>query len=180
VKEVAQRLKEMLLKEAEAKGEEARRRLDQYFSEGEQWGSVKPPIEKEVDVDGRRMRVRVEEVEAWREKSKKAEHLVVKIRAKVFDGNSEVAVEKEARFFKSGGRVYGYVNIAEEEREADYLRTAAVLKALAIEKWKLSRQKGELKQIQLTGGALDALIRLEPVQRAVTRWRPASRTSVDI
>ncbi|MGB9705544.1 MAG: hypothetical protein ACPL3C_08850, partial [Pyrobaculum sp.] len=121
------------------------------------------------DVDGRRMRVRVEEVEAWREKSKKAEHLVVRIKAKVFEGNSEVAVEKEARFFKSGGRIYGYVNIAEEEREADYLRTAAVLKALAIEKWKLPRQKGELKQIQLTGGALDALIRLEPVHRAVTR-----------
>jgi hypothetical protein len=34
------------LKEAESKGEEVRDRLKRYFREGEQWGSVKPPIEK--------------------------------------------------------------------------------------------------------------------------------------
>ncbi|AET33771.1 hypothetical protein P186_2385 [Pyrobaculum ferrireducens] len=32
------------LKEAESKGEEVRDRLKRYFREGEQWGSVKPPI----------------------------------------------------------------------------------------------------------------------------------------
>ncbi|MGB9705429.1 MAG: PaRep2b protein, partial [Pyrobaculum sp.] len=69
--ERAQRLKEMLLKEAEAKGREVRQRLMQYFREGEMWGSVKPPIEKEVEVEGRRLKVRVEEVEAWTERSER-------------------------------------------------------------------------------------------------------------
>ncbi|MGB9705150.1 MAG: PaRep2b protein, partial [Pyrobaculum sp.] len=163
--EKAQRLKEMLLREAEARGEEVRRRLEQYFREGEQWGSVRPPIEKEVEVEGRRVKVRIEEVEAGVKQSKIKEHLVVKVRAKVFEGNSEAAVEKEARFYKSGGAVHGYVSIrgdAEKEREADYLRTAAVLKALGVESW--SRKE---REVRLTGGALDALMRLEPVCAAL-------------
>ncbi|MGC9131971.1 MAG: hypothetical protein ACP5H5_10390, partial [Pyrobaculum sp.] len=64
----------MLLKEAERRG--VRRRLEQYFREGEQRSAVKPPFEKEVNVDGRRPRVRIEEVKAWGEKSEKKEHLV--------------------------------------------------------------------------------------------------------
>jgi len=119
------------------------------------------PIEKEVEVEGWRVRVRVEEVEAGVESGKTKEHLVVKIRARVEEGEREVTLEKEARFYKSGSRVYGYVNIyahAEGGREADYLRTAAVLKALGVDKWiRVERQ------IRLTGGALDALMRLEPV-----------------
>ncbi|MCU7788847.1 MULTISPECIES: hypothetical protein [unclassified Pyrobaculum] len=47
-------------------------------------------------------------------------------------------------------------------RGADYARTAAVLKTLGVESW--SKQK---KQIRLTGGALDALMRLEPVCTAL-------------
>ncbi|MCU7787834.1 PaRep2b protein [Pyrobaculum sp. 3827-6] len=165
--ERAQWLKEMLLKEA--RGEVVRQRLMQYFREGEQWGSVKPPIEKEVEVEGRRVRVRVEEVEAWKEKSKTREHLVVKIRAKVIEGNSEAAVEKEARFFKSGDKIKGYVIIhagAEGGREAEHLRTVAVLKALGVERW--SRKP---EQILLSGGALDTLMRLEPVCAALGQCR---------
>ncbi|MCU7787342.1 hypothetical protein ODS41_05335 [Pyrobaculum sp. 3827-6] len=160
--ERAQRLKEMLLREAERKGVEVRKQLEEYFREGEMWGSVKPPIEREVEVEGRRMKVRVEEMEAWTEKSEKKEHLVVKIKAVVAEEGREVAVEKEARFYKeSGGVIRGYVNIhadAEGGREADYLRTAAVLKALGVDKWiRVERE------IRLTGGALDAFMRLEPV-----------------
>ncbi|MGB9704840.1 MAG: PaRep2b protein, partial [Pyrobaculum sp.] len=168
--ERAQWLKEMLLREAEARGVEVRRRLEECFREGEQWGSVKPPVESEVEVEGRRVKVRVEEVEAGVKQSKTREHLVVKIRARVFDGNSEVAVEKEARFFKtSRGEIQGYVNMhgdAEGGREADYVRTAAVLKALGVESW--SKQK---KQIRLTGGALDAFMCLEPVCAALGQCR---------
>jgi hypothetical protein len=160
--ERAQRLKEMLLKEAERKGGEVRWRLEEYFREGEQWGSVKPPVEREVEVEGRRMRIRVEEVEAWREKSEKKEHLVVKVRAVVAEEGREVTVEKEARFYKKrDGEIQGYVNIhagAEGGREADYTRTAAVLKTLGVESW--SRKE---RQIRLTGGAVDALMRLEPI-----------------
>ncbi|AET31784.1 PaRep2b-like protein [Pyrobaculum ferrireducens] len=160
--EKAQRLKEMLLKEAEAKGVEVRERLEEYFREGEMWGSVKPPIEKEVDVDGKRLKVRVEEVEAGVERGETKELLVIKIKAKVIEGNSEVAVEKEARFYKERhGAVRGYVNIhgdTEETREADYMRTAAVLKTLGVEKW-----RREERRIRLTGGALDAFMRLGPV-----------------
>ncbi len=144
---------------------EVRDRLMQYFREGEMWGSVKPPIEKEVEVEGKKVRVRVEEVEAWREQRETREHLVVKVRAKVFEGEREVAVKKEARFFKRRRGAIGYVNMradAEGGREADYLRTAAVLKALGVESW--SRQK---RQIHLTGGALDALMKLEPVCAAL-------------
>jgi hypothetical protein len=161
--ERAQWLKEMLLKEAEAKGEKVRQRLEQYFREGEQWGSVKPPFEKEVEVEGRRVKVRVEEVEVWREKSEKKEHLVVKVRAMVVEENSEVAVEKEARFYKSGGRFHGYVIIRDEGgREADYIRTAAVLKALGVESW--NRKE---REVRLTGSALDAFMRLEHVCAAL-------------
>ncbi|MGC9051640.1 PaRep2b protein, partial [Pyrobaculum sp.] len=164
-REKAQWLKEMLLKEAEAKGEEVRQRLEQYFREGEQWGTVKPPVEKEVEVEGKRMKVRVVEVKAWTEKSEKTEHLVVKIKARVEEDGREMIVEKDARFFKSGGRIYGYVNIhagAEGGREADYARTAAVLKALGVEKW-----DREERRIRLTGGALDTLMRLEPICAAL-------------
>jgi hypothetical protein len=168
--EKAQRLKEMLLREAEARGVEVRQRLEEYFREGEQWGSVKPPIEKEVEVEGRRLKVRVEEVEAWKERSeKKKEHLVVRVRAVVAEDGREVTMEKEARLYKSGGVVYGYVIIhagAEGGREADYTRTAAVLKALGVDKW--IREKG---RIQLTGGAVDALMRLEPVCAALGQCR---------
>jgi hypothetical protein len=165
-REKAQWLKEMLLREAEAKGVEVRQRLEQYFREGEMWGSVKPPIEKEVEVEGRRVKVRVEAVEAWRERRETKEHLVVRVRARVVEKGREAAVEKVARFFKtSGGEIRGYVNIqadAEGGREADYIRTAAALKVLGVEKW-----RREENQIRLTGGALDALMRLEPVCRAL-------------
>ncbi|AET32685.1 hypothetical protein [Pyrobaculum ferrireducens] len=170
----AQWLKEMLLKEAEAKGVEVRRRLEEYFREGEQWGSVELPIEKEVEVEGRRVKVRVEEVEAWREKGEKKEHLVVRIRAKVVEGNSEVAVEKEARFFKSGGVIKGYIIIhasAEGGPDADYARTEAVLMALGVESW-----TREERQIHLTGGALDAFMRLEPVCAALGICRKLRNT----
>ncbi|AET33770.1 hypothetical protein [Pyrobaculum ferrireducens] len=84
-------------------------------------------------------RVKVEEVEAWREQSETREHLVVRVKAKVFDGNSEAAVEKDAKFYKaSRNMIKGYVNIhagAEGGRKADYARTAAVLKALGVDKW---------------------------------------------
>jgi hypothetical protein len=83
-REKAQRLKEMLLREAEARGKEVRRRLEQYFREGEQWGSVKPPIEKEVEVEGKKVRVRVEAVEAGVKQGKTREHLVVRVKARVF------------------------------------------------------------------------------------------------
>ncbi|MGC9131903.1 MAG: PaRep2b protein, partial [Pyrobaculum sp.] len=159
--ERAQWLRDMLLKEAERKGEEVRKQLEQRFSEWEQWGTVKPPIEREVEVEGKKVRVGIEEVEAWTERSERKEHLVVRVRAKVVEGEHEVAVEKEASFFKTrGGDVIGYVNIhadAEGGREADYLRTAAVLKVLGVEKWQLLREKGKLKQMKLTGRALDAL-----------------------
>ncbi|WP_308215138.1 hypothetical protein [Pyrobaculum sp. 3827-6] len=157
--EKAQRLKEMLLREAEARGVEVRRRLEQYFREGEQWGSVKPPIEKEVEVEGKKVRVRVEAVEAGVKQGKTREHLVVEIRAKVVEENHEFAVEKEAKFFKTRGEIKGYVIIRDEGgREADYARTAAVLKALGVKQWNRKED-----QLQLTGGALDALMKLEPV-----------------
>jgi hypothetical protein len=77
-----------------------------------------------------------------------------------------VAVEKEARFFKTSyGEIRGYVNIhasAEGGREADYQRTAAILKILGVEGW--SRKE---RQILLKGGALEAFIRLEPVCAAL-------------
>jgi hypothetical protein len=139
------------------------------FREGEMWGSVKPPIEREVEVEGRRLKVRVEEGEARREQGGTREHLVVEIRAEVVEEGREVIVEKEAKFFKSGGEIVGYVNIhagAEGGREADYARTAAVLKALGVESW--SRKP---EQIQLTGGALDVLMRLEPVCAALGQCR---------
>ncbi|MGC9171159.1 MAG: PaRep2b protein, partial [Thermoproteus sp.] len=127
---------------------------------------VRPPFEKEVEVEGRRLRIRVEEVEASKEKGERKEHLVVRVRAVVEEDGRGVAVEKEARFLKkSDGAIYGYVNIhadAEGGREADYIRTTAVLKTLGVEKW--SRVE---KRIQLTGSALDALMRLEPVCRAL-------------
>ncbi|MCU7787391.1 PaRep2b protein [Pyrobaculum sp. 3827-6] len=173
-KEKAQWLKEALLKEAEARGREVRQRLEEYFREGEQWGSVKPPVEREVEVEDRKMNVRVEEVEAWREKSEKKEHLVVKIRAKVVEENSEVAVEKEARFYKKSGGVVGYIIIhdsAEGGREADYMRTAAVLKALGIKEWSVHKKRGRPKRIEFTGGALDAFMRLEPVCAALGQCR---------
>jgi hypothetical protein len=95
------------LKEAEAKGEGARQRLEQYLREGKRRGAAMPPVEKEVEGKG------------------------VKVRAE-------------------GGR------------EADYVRTAAVLKALGVKQWNRKED-----QLQLTGGALDALMRLESVCAAL-------------
>jgi hypothetical protein len=51
--------------------------------------------------------------------------------------------------------------------EADYVRTAVVLKIIGIEKWGLHREKGKVKQITLTGGVLGRLMRFEAVCRAV-------------
>ncbi|MCU7788600.1 PaRep2b protein [Pyrobaculum sp. 3827-6] len=166
--ERAQWLRDMLLKEAEVKGVKVREQLERRFSEGEEWGRVKPPVEREVEVEGRKLKVLIEEVEAGVEHGETREHLVVKIRAKVFEEDSEVAVDKEAKFYKSGGRIYGYVNIRDERgRQADYTRAAAVLKALGIEEWSVNRERGKPKQIRLTGGALDTFMSLEPVCRAL-------------
>ena len=144
-----------------------RRRLEQYVRGGEQRSAVKPPFEKEVNVDGRRLKVRIEEVEAWKEQKERKERLVVRMKAKVIEEEGrETIVEKEAKFYKtSHGRVRGYVGIdagAGGGREADYQRTAAVLKALGIEKW-----RREERSIQLAGGALEALLRLEPLCAAM-------------
>ncbi|MGC8994447.1 MAG: PaRep2b protein, partial [Pyrobaculum sp.] len=127
-------------------------------------GTIKPPVEREVE--GRRLRVHVEAVEAGVERGGTKEHLVVKMRARVLEGWREAVVEKWAKFYKSsGGEASGYVNIyagAEGGREADYLRTAAVLKALGVERWHRAP-----RQIRLTSGALEALMGVEPVCRTV-------------
>jgi hypothetical protein len=124
-----------------------------------------------------RIRVRIEEVEAWRERRERKEHLVVRVRAVVEEDGRGVAVEKEARFFKRSDAIYGYVNIradVEGGREADYVRIAAVLKALGVERW-----TREEKQILLTGGALDSLMRLEPVCGALGVCRKLKNTQPD-
>ncbi|MGC8583126.1 MAG: hypothetical protein ACP5MH_05275 [Thermoproteus sp.] len=59
------------------------------------------------------------------------------------------------------------MRIAADGPRYNYIRTAASLKALGIEKWKLLREREKPKQIQLTGGALEALMRLGPVCRAL-------------
>jgi hypothetical protein len=163
----AQQLKKALLKRAEARGEEVRRLLERRFREGERYGSVKLPVEREVEVEGRRVKVRVEEVEARREVGKVKEHFVVRVRAEVDGGGRRIAVEKELKFYKKRyGIVRGYVIIrasAEGGREADYIRTAAVLKALGVEKW--SRPKKDC--MCFSRAALDALAALEPVARVL-------------
>jgi hypothetical protein len=166
VKKWAAELRDNLLKEAERRGEDVYRRLKKIFEEGERWGTVHPPIEKEVEVEGRRLKIRVEEVEAWKEKSETKERLVVKIRAKVEEEEGgEAAVEKEAKFYKHPGRTTGYIHI--HAHPTDYTYTAAVLKTLGIENWVTYREKQKPRKIQLSGGALDALMRLEPVCRAL-------------
>jgi hypothetical protein len=69
---------------------------------------------------------------------KEAERKGGEVRRRLGQEGREATVEKEAKFFKSGGRFYGYVIIhadAEGGREADYIHTAAVLKVLGVEKW---------------------------------------------
>jgi hypothetical protein len=149
--ERAQRLREALLKEAGAKSEGVRRLLERRFREGEQWGSVKPPFEREVEVEGRRLRVRVEEVGAVLKRGRR-EWLVVEVRAEV--GGSATAKEI---WLYGDGRVRGYVDGGRGEEER--LRTAALLKALGI-MWSMGKTR-----FLLSSTALAALMRLEPVCR---------------
>ncbi|MCU7788087.1 hypothetical protein ODS41_09215 [Pyrobaculum sp. 3827-6] len=48
----------------------------------------------------RAVHIRVEGVEAWKERSERKEHLVVRVRAMVVEEGREVAVDKEASFSK--------------------------------------------------------------------------------
>jgi hypothetical protein len=79
-------------------------------------------------------------------------------------------VVKKVRFFKkSDSNAIGYVIIragAKGGRETGYIRTVAVLKALGVEKW-----SKEERRIRLTGSALGALMRLEPVCAALGQCR---------
>jgi hypothetical protein len=55
---------------------------------------------------------------------------------------------------------------AEGGCEADYVRTAAVLKAFGVESW--SRKE---KQIDLSRGAYDSFMKLEPVSASMGKCR---------
>ncbi|MCU7788086.1 hypothetical protein ODS41_09210 [Pyrobaculum sp. 3827-6] len=44
-----------------------------------------------------------------------------------------------------------------------------MLKALGVERWRLLKEREKPKQVRLTGGALEALMRLEPVCGATGR-----------
>jgi len=172
---------EYILRRAEEAGDDVRKKAEEIVDEGKERGSLTlKGFEREVEVDGKRYKVKVRDGEAVEEDRGGRELLRLKITAEVGRVEGEHIVDRVVReytitFGRRGsnnaamGRAYARAD-APGGREADAERFAAVIKALTgREPWIRRRSDGKI-EVVCYEGHLKGFARYAKLADAIEKW----------
>jgi hypothetical protein len=169
-RELAARFVEYILQRAREEGEEVYKKVEKIIDEGKARGSLTlKGFEKEVEVDGRRHKVKVIDGGAVEEGEGGRKLLRIRITAEV-DGvrrDYEIAYRYEGN--AAVGRAVAKAD-APGGREEDAKRLAAVIKALTGREPKVYRMKDGTIIIKCYGGHLEGFKRFAELADAIKEW----------
>ncbi len=181
-RELAARFVEYILRRAEEAGKEVYEKAREIIEEGKARGSLTlKGFEKEVEVDGRRHKVKVIDGEAVEEKQNGKKLLRLKITAEVSRVEGEhtivdrVVREYTITFGRYGDdnktRGFAYASAkAPGGREADAERLAAVVEALTGKRPRIRRRSDGKIEVVCYEGHLEGFMRYIELAEAIAGW----------
>jgi hypothetical protein len=162
---------EYILQRAEKAGDDVYEKAREIIEEGKAWGSLTlKGFEKEVEVDGKKYKVKVIDGEAVEEEGGR-KLLRIRITAEV-DGVRRDYVITYSRHARSNAAVgFAYARADDPDgREKDAERLAAVIKALTGKEPRIRRLKNGKIKIECYGGHLEGFMRYAEFADAIARW----------
>jgi hypothetical protein len=170
-RELAAEFVKYILQRAEEAGKKVYEKVREIIEEGKAWRSLTlRGFEKEVEVNGRRYKVKVIDGEAVEEKQNGKTLLRIKITAEVDGVKSEYVITFSRNSRNAAvGRAYASI-YAPGGREADAERFSALVKALTGEEPWVYRKKNGVIMIQCYKEHLDGFMRFAELADAIERW----------
>jgi Fe2+ transport system protein FeoA len=180
-RELAAEFVELILQRAKDGGDDVRKKAEEIIEEGKAWGSLTlKGFEREVELDGKKYKVKVIDGEAVEEDRGGRKLLRIKIKAEVGRVEGEHIVDRVVREYtitygryeddnKTRGFAYASAK-ALGGREADAKRLAAVIKALTgREPWIRRRSDGKI-EVVCYEGHLEGFMRYEELAETIMKW----------
>jgi hypothetical protein len=172
-RELAAEFVNYILQRAWEEGEEVSEKATKIVDEGKARGSrTLKGFEKEVEVDGRRHKVKVIDGGAVEEDRGGRKLLRIKITAEV-DGVRSDYVTTYGRYGKHNAAL-GRATVR-AGREADAERFAAVIKAITGKEPRIHRMKDGRTMIECYGGHLEGFMRYTELADVIEKWLEDTR-----
>jgi hypothetical protein len=157
---------EYILKRAEEAGDEVYEKAQKIIEEGMSRSSLTlKDFEKEVEVDGRRYKVKVIDGGAVEEGRGGRKLLRIKITAEVDGVRSDYVIT-----FSRRGANKAISGFAVARAEADAERLSALIKALTGREPRIYRMKDGRIMIECYGGHLEGFMRFAELADAIEKW----------
>jgi hypothetical protein len=166
---------EYILERAEKEGKEVHEKAQKIIEEGKAWGSLKlKGFEMEVEVNGRRYKVKVIDGEAVEEDRDGRKLLRIKITAEVDGVRSDYTITYGRRGRNVAvGRAYARAD--PDGREADAERYSALIKALTGREPRVYHMKGGRIIIECYEGHLEGFTRYAELADDIEKWLEETR-----
>ncbi|MCC6031960.1 MAG: hypothetical protein LM566_03475, partial [Pyrobaculum sp.] len=164
-----------ILERAEKEGKEVFEKAQKIIEEGKAWGSLKlKDFEMEVEVNGKRYKVKVIDGEAVEEDRGSRELLRIKITAEVDGVRSDYTITYGRRGRNVAvGRAYA--RAGPDGREADAERYSALIKALTGREPRVYHMKGGKIIIEYYEGHLKGFARYAELADDIEKWLEETR-----
>ncbi len=160
-----------ILERAKKAGEKVYEKAQKIIEEGKTRGSLKlEGFEKEVEVDGRRHKVKVIGGEAVKEKRNGKTLLRIKITAEMGGVRRDYAITYSRRGANNAAVGFAVVRADTPGREEDAERFAAVVEALTGKRPRVYRTKDGRIMIECYEGHLEGFARFAELADAIEKW----------
>jgi hypothetical protein len=160
-----------ILERAKKAGEKVYEKAQKIIEEGKTRGSLKlEGFEKEVEVDGRRHKVKVIGGEAVKEKRNGKTLLRIKITAEVDGVRRDYTITYSRRGANNAAVGFAVVRADTPGREEDAERFAAVVEALTGKRPRVYRTKDGRVMIECYEGHLEGFARFAELADAIEKW----------
>jgi hypothetical protein len=160
-----------ILERAKKAGEKVYEKAQKIIEEGKTRGSLKlEGFEKEVEVDGRRHKVKVIGGEAVKEKRNGKTLLRIKITAEVDGVRRDYTITYSRRGANNAAVGFAVVRADTPGREEDAERFAAVVEALTGKRPRVYRTKDGRIMIECYEGHLEGFARFAELADAIEKW----------
>jgi hypothetical protein len=186
-RELAAKFVELILQRAEEAGEDVRKKAEEIIEKGKERGSLElKGFVKEVEVDGKKYKVKVIDGEAEFDEGKGGRKLLrMRITAEVGRVEGEHIVDRVVReytitYSRRGGdnAAVGYATARADApggREADAERLSALIKALTGKKPRIRRRSDGQIEVECSKGHLEGFMRFAELADTITRWLEETR-----
>jgi len=170
-RELAADFVKIILQRAEEAGEDVRKKAEEIVEEGKAWGSLKlEGFEKEVEVNGKKYKVKVIGGEAVEEDRGGRKLLRIRITAEV-DGVRRDYEITYGRYGKNEARGRAYASAeAPGGKEADAERFSALVEALTGRRPRVYRMKKGKIMMDCYEGHLEGFRRYAELADAIEKW----------